>query len=57
MMAQGIAGATSPVFFISHRLIHFHPPYEMVFHSCVQQLIECIVQHMFNISVYGYQRP
>jgi len=56
-MARGKAGTTSPVFFISQQLIHFHPPYGMVFHFCVQQLIEGVAQHMINISVYGYQKP
>jgi len=56
MMAQGIVGATS-VLFISQWLIHFHAPYEMVFHSRVQQLIERIAQHMINTFVYGYQKP
>jgi len=43
--------------FIFQRLIHFHPPYGMVFHSRVHQLIKCIAQHMFNTFVYGYQKP
>jgi len=56
VMARGIAGVTSSVFFISQQLIHFHPPYGMVFHSHVQQLIERIAQYMINTSVYGYQK-
>jgi len=44
VMAQVIVVATTPVLFISQRLIHFHSAYGMVFHSCVQRLIECIVQ-------------
>jgi len=43
MMAQGIVSITTTVLFISQRLIHFHSPYGIVFHSCVYQLIECIV--------------
>jgi len=51
------SGTTSPVFFISQLLIHFYPPYEIVFHSCVQQLIESSVQYMINTSVYNFQKP
>jgi len=51
MIVRGMDGSTTPVLFISQRLIYFHPPYGMVFHSCVHWLIECIVQHMFNTFV------
>jgi len=57
MMVQGIDGGTTPVLFISQQLIHFHPPYGMVFHSRVHRLIEHIAQHTFNTFVYGYQKP
>jgi len=56
MMARGIAGATTTVLFISQRLIHFHPPYGIVFHFCVHWLIEHIARHVFNTFVYGYQK-
>jgi len=50
MMAWGIVGVTTniPVLFISQQLIHFHPPYGMIFHSHVHQLIEHIAQHMVS---------
>ena len=54
VMVRGIDGDTTPVLFISQRLIHFHPPYGMVFHSRVYRLIEHIAQHVFNTFVYGY---
>jgi len=57
VMAQGIVGTTITVLCISQRLIHFHPPYGIVFHSCLHQLIQRIVQHVFNTFVYGYQNP
>jgi len=57
MMVQGIVGATTPVLFISQQLIHFHPPYGMVFHSHVYQLIERIALHIFNTFICGYQKP
>jgi len=57
MLAQGIVSTTTPVLFISQRLIHFHPPYGMVFHSHVHWLIEHIVRLIFNTSVYGYEKP
>jgi len=56
VMARGIVGTTTTVLFISQRLIHFHPPYGIVFHSCVHRLIERIVQHIFNSFAYGYQK-
>jgi len=59
MMVRRIDGSTTPVLFISQRLIHFHTPNGMVFHSCVYWLIERIVQHVlyFNTFAYGYQKP
>jgi len=42
MMARGIVGATTPILFISQRLIYFHPPYGMVFHSHMHWLIKHI---------------
>jgi len=56
-MVQGIDGSSTPVLFISQRLIHFHTPYGMVFHSHVYWLIEHIVQYVFNTFIYGYQKP
>jgi len=57
VMARGIVGTTTTVLFISQWLIHFHPPYGIVFHSRVHWLIERIAQHGFNTIVYGYQKP
>ena len=54
---RGIVDTTTTVLFISQQLIHFHPPYGIAFHSHVHWLIECIVQHVFNTFVYGYQMP
>jgi len=51
-MARGIASTTSSVFFISQQLIHFHPPYGMVFHSHVHQLTERIAQHALLTPLY-----
>jgi len=31
-------------------------PYKIVLHSCVHQLIERIVQLVFNTLIYGYQK-
>jgi len=57
VMARGIVGTTTPVLFISQRLIHFYPPYGMVFHLHVHWLIQHITQNMFNTFLYDYQKP
>jgi len=38
-------------------LIHYHPPYGIVFHLCAHRIIEYIAQYVFNTFVYGYQKP
>jgi len=51
-MARRTVGITTPVLFISQQLIHFHPPYGVVFHPHVQHLIEHIVQHIYLTPLY-----